>query len=113
MYLLSKRGRIREHRKRIFGHRCAYCGQKPKHLTIDHVIPKSHGGSDEPRNLVPACLSCNGKKKNLDLWDWYKYQSFFCEKRWQRVLSLTDYVVVASGERDREGVRTKKPQPVG
>jgi 5-methylcytosine-specific restriction endonuclease McrA len=43
------------------GHKCQYCGATRK-LTIDHVIPKSKGGSDDWDNLVVACSSCNTKK---------------------------------------------------
>ena len=32
-------------------------------LTIDHVIPKSKGGTDAPDNLVVACHSCNLYKR--------------------------------------------------
>ncbi|MBU1319406.1 MAG: HNH endonuclease [candidate division Zixibacteria bacterium] len=28
-------------------------------LSIDHVVPKSKGGTDDPSNLVVACHSCN------------------------------------------------------
>ena len=41
-------------------HICQYCGKKAN--TVDHVIPKSRGGSAAPNNLVAACLACNQKK---------------------------------------------------
>lgn len=41
--------------------KCQYCGST-RHLTIDHVIPKSKGGSENWDNLVVACSSCNTKK---------------------------------------------------
>lgn len=43
--------------------RCQYCGKK-EDLTIDHIIPKSRGGSDEWDNLVACCSTCNVKKGN-------------------------------------------------
>ncbi len=43
--------------------RCYYC-KKRKVLTIDHVIPVSKGGLHVKENLVPACQSCNSKKKD-------------------------------------------------
>jgi len=43
---------------------CQYCGKKTHTLTIDHVIPKSRGGSDTWDNLVTACVKCNNKKGN-------------------------------------------------
>lgn len=41
-------------------HVCQYCGKKAN--TVDHVVPKSRGGSSAPNNLVAACMSCNQKK---------------------------------------------------
>lgn len=39
--------------------RCNYCKQTEVQLEVDHVIPKSLGGSDLPENLVAACKDCN------------------------------------------------------
>ena len=51
---------------------CAYCGEVARTisqrdaLTLDHVHPKSRGGSNtEPINLVTACKACNGRKGDL------------------------------------------------
>lgn len=30
--------------------------------TVDHVVAKVHGGSDDPSNLVAACHPCNLRK---------------------------------------------------
>lgn len=35
-------------------------------LTVDHIIPKSKGGSDDLDNLQPMCCLCNFKKGNGD-----------------------------------------------
>ena len=43
---------------------CQYCGKKSSSLTIDHVIPRSRGGSDTWENLVGACVRCNNRKGN-------------------------------------------------
>ncbi len=51
-------------RQNIFkrdGYRCQYCGAIDN-LTLDHVIPKSRGGSSTWDNLVTACKTCNSKK---------------------------------------------------
>jgi hypothetical protein len=33
-----------------------------KDLTLDHITPKSRGGSNLPSNLVTACKPCNQRK---------------------------------------------------
>jgi 5-methylcytosine-specific restriction endonuclease McrA len=44
-------------------HTCVYCGST-KNLTLDHVIPRSRGGTNEWTNLVTSCFNCNLKKGN-------------------------------------------------
>lgn len=43
---------------------CQYCGTTPGRgsLTVDHVIPRSRGGTHDWFNLVAACKACNQKK---------------------------------------------------
>lgn len=55
--------------------RCAYCG---KNLNIgcwqiDHIFPKSLGGSSEIDNLVITCSKCNASKGSMSL-DEYRYK---------------------------------------
>ena len=44
------------------GWTCGYCGQPA--TTVDHVTPKSRGGTDDEGNLMAACLSCNSGKRD-------------------------------------------------
>jgi len=48
----------------FYGWRCFYCHLEltPRTVTQDHVKPVSHGGSEWPANLVPACAKCNRRK---------------------------------------------------
>ena len=43
---------------------CQYCYEKfcYNKLTLDHVIPKSKGGTKSWNNLVTCCSKCNQKK---------------------------------------------------
>lgn len=42
-------------------HTCRYCGAQAPDvpITVDHVIPRALGGTDDPTNLVTACRDCN------------------------------------------------------
>ena len=42
------------------GRRCAYCAKRAD--TIDHVVPRSRGGTHTWENCVAACKSCNSRK---------------------------------------------------
>ena len=40
---------------------CQYCGSH-SNLTVDHVIPRSKGGSSGWENIVASCAPCNRRK---------------------------------------------------
>jgi 5-methylcytosine-specific restriction endonuclease McrA len=42
------------------GHICQYCGGVGD--TVDHIIPASAGGTNDPSNLCACCLADNVKK---------------------------------------------------
>jgi 5-methylcytosine-specific restriction endonuclease McrA len=42
---------------------CQYCGSR-SNLTVDHVIPRSKGGSSSWDNIVASCAPCNRRKGN-------------------------------------------------
>jgi 5-methylcytosine-specific restriction endonuclease McrA len=46
---------------------CQYCGRTDGPMTIDHVVPRSHGGKETWENLVCACSACNSRKGNRTL----------------------------------------------
>jgi HNH endonuclease len=56
--------RLRYEILRRDNHACRYCGAAAPDvkLTVDHVIPVALGGTDDPSNLVTACVSCNAGK---------------------------------------------------
>jgi hypothetical protein len=62
------RGKIpKEMRQRIFerdGYTCQFCDRVfvAEDLTIDHLVPISKGGLDEPTNYVTCCRPCNEAK---------------------------------------------------
>jgi len=48
-------------------HTCQYCGGRGE--TVDHVLPRSRGGSHSWDNVVAACRSCNAGKRDRLLGD--------------------------------------------
>ena len=55
---------LRESIKARDGHKCVYCGST-ENLTIDHVRPRSLGGTDTADNCVTACRPCNQAKGSM------------------------------------------------
>jgi HNH endonuclease len=67
----------REKRAAIYerdGWACVYCGRGPRDarrmsqavviLTLDHLTPRSLDGTNDARNLVSACKSCNSSRRD-------------------------------------------------
>jgi 5-methylcytosine-specific restriction endonuclease McrA len=55
---------VRQYLLAKFDHACVYCGARDVPLEIEHVVPRSRGGSDRVSNLVIACRPCNLTKGN-------------------------------------------------
>jgi hypothetical protein len=45
------------------GWTCQRCGSHHD-LTVDHIVPRAGGGSDDPSNLQTLCRSCNSSKRD-------------------------------------------------
>ena len=55
--------RVPLNRKTVFhrdSHLCQYCGRHAEN--IDHVVPKSQGGSHTWENVIACCRRCNTRK---------------------------------------------------
>lgn len=55
----------------------------PRQPTIDHIIPRSKGGGDEPKNLRWTCYQCNQQKGDK----WHDTLSFGVE--------VVDIIIIA------------------
>jgi len=53
---------LREYLLARWQRQCAYCKTSGVPLQVEHIIPKSRGGSDRASNLVIACDPCNKRK---------------------------------------------------
>jgi 5-methylcytosine-specific restriction endonuclease McrA len=58
---------VREYLLEKFNRQCVYCGAKDTPLEIEHVNPRSKGGSDKVSNLTLACHDCNQAKGSRDV----------------------------------------------
>ncbi len=63
------RCQVRFSRRNVFErdhYSCQYCGKRfrSQDLTLDHVLPRSRGGTSTWENVVVACYRCNRKKSN-------------------------------------------------
>jgi len=56
---------IREYLLEKWGRKCVYCGKENVPLEIEHIIPRSRGGSSRISNLALACKTCNKDKGNM------------------------------------------------
>ena len=64
----------------VLSGKCIHCKRKLavdldgaplSHETVEHIIPRTHGGTDAIENLAIACSRCNqGKGSRLDLRRW-------------------------------------------
>lgn len=57
-----------------YNHACAYCLRQDVKLTQDHMTPLSRGGDHTEGNIVPACKSCNSRKRNKTLLEFVTVQ---------------------------------------
>jgi 5-methylcytosine-specific restriction endonuclease McrA len=55
---------IRAYLLHKYKYRCAYCGKTEVPFEVDHIRPRSRGGSNRISNLALACHSCNTTKGN-------------------------------------------------
>ena len=76
---LSKQSAKRKFKRQIrygFGGLCAYC-RCNRATTVDHLKPKSKGGSSLRSNLIPACHSCNHDNGSESWLVWFQRQEFY------------------------------------
>ena len=55
---------VREYLLEKWNRTCVYCRKTDIPLEVEHIIPKSRGGSNRISNLTISCRKCNQKKGN-------------------------------------------------
>jgi 5-methylcytosine-specific restriction endonuclease McrA len=100
-------------------HRCCYCGQHtfigsktPKGFskwqlaTVEHVVPRSLGGSNSWENLVMACSECNNLRGNLpDAMAFYR--SLHNVRSWNTAEAEAAKMIEAQMKRDQQAADEK------
>ncbi len=64
---MGKLPRYTAHKDALYGESGGYCGGcnvhfEKRNLTVDHIVPRSKGGTDHPENLWLLCGACNSSK---------------------------------------------------
>ena len=83
------------HALRPAGGNCGGCGEHflKRNVTIDHIVPRKHGGTDHPENLWLLCAACNSSKGT-------KSQVEFMQDRMSKSGKVTPWLLKARvGER--------------
>jgi len=60
----------------VFMAPCCYCAKifLMNDLTIEHIIPRSHGGTNDEKNIALACAPCN-QERGREAWFTKKEQT--------------------------------------
>ncbi|NEO79495.1 RNA-guided endonuclease IscB [Moorena sp. SIO4G3] len=71
---------VREYLLEKWGRECTYCGKQSVPLQIEHIHPKSLGGSNRVSNLCLACEKCNQRKGNKPIEEFLKKKPNLLQK---------------------------------
>ena len=72
---LGKLPNYRTHRHRLYGEQEGVCVGCETHfpfrvMDVDHILPRSKGGTDHPDNLQLLCSGCNRSKGGRTMAEW-------------------------------------------
>ncbi|QNI02506.1 RRXRR domain-containing protein [Halomonas sp. SH5A2] len=62
---------VREYLLEKWGRECAYCSATDTPLEVEHIQPRSRGGSNRISNLTLSCHNCNQEKDRQSLADFF------------------------------------------
>lgn len=66
----------------MFGDTCCHCGLLGA-ASVEHLVPRSYGGTDHLDNLLPAHLVCNQRRGRKP---WGRPPTPYRSPRWQAIL---------------------------
>lgn len=59
-------------------------GRDPRLATVDHIIPRSRGGTDDPSNLVICCHDCNSSKRRYTALEYLFFGRYWITDEWRK-----------------------------
>ena len=79
------------HKDLLYGQQEGFCGGCGEHfrkrnLTVDHIVPQAHGGTDHLENMWLLCGACNSSKGT-------RSQEQFLKERMQKRAALFPWLV--------------------
>ena len=86
-------GSLRERVLRESKGRCALCGitKEERPLEVDHIKPRSKGGTNDYENLQVLCSKCNREKSNKNDYDYRQFDTketvkgcLFCKDKFRK-----------------------------
>ncbi|WP_223839089.1 HNH endonuclease [Nocardiopsis deserti] len=87
---------VREYLLAGFSRTCVYCGVTGAPVNVDHVHPRSGGGTDRVSHLVLACVPCNQDKGVRSAEEFVKSPKILARIRSQTQAPLRDAAAVQS-----------------
>jgi diadenosine tetraphosphate (Ap4A) HIT family hydrolase len=99
------RGSVRYEVLKRAGGRCELCGESSRNVQIDvdHIIPRSKQGSNDPSNLQALCRTCNAQKRDRDDTDFHalheayahrEQDCIFCQLPAKRIIAQSPLALV-------------------
>lgn len=64
VYSIEPSRRVKTCIRELYGLACFGCGRRGVDLSIDHIQPRTQGGTAAFRNLQSLCKECGGRKRN-------------------------------------------------
>ena len=71
---------------------CCYCNRKFSKnviISVEHIVPRSCGGSNNLTNLIYACRECNQIRGNMSFFEFYEMVNSLLNNN--RVIRLKSY----------------------
>ena len=85
---------------------CFYCGRRTGPYHMDHIFPKSRGGTNDKSNMAVVCAPCNHSKLNRTPEEWKEAQ-----QRWTAFIKPLEEGYVRKGGQNPTSKVQSRPAP--